>query len=249
MANQQFNITYWQKQKERILDSLKNLGNVPDPIQTGRVVPDEQGISIGLGRRLKLAVLFLDMTGFSARPSEELAEQEVLLRILNLFFSEMVRVAEDFGGTVEKNTGDGLMAYFEDNNAEGKSGCDRAISSALTMFYVTKNFINPILSKNSLLPIRFRIGIDYGWVTIAKLGAARRFNSIVAIGTAANIACKMLGHADPDEIVIGESVVANLPENRRGHCQLKTVKSGWIYRKINHPYPFYTYTSRWTNLE
>ncbi|MBI3038010.1 adenylate/guanylate cyclase domain-containing protein [bacterium] len=118
MPNQAFNITYWQKQKTRILDTLKNLGSVQEPIQAGRVIPDEQALSIGLGRRLKMAVLFLDISGFSARPSEDLGEQDTLLRILNLFFSEMVRIAEDFGGTVEKNTGDGLMAYFEDTSSD-----------------------------------------------------------------------------------------------------------------------------------
>ena len=38
----------------------------------------------------------------------------MLLAALNLFFSELVKVAEDYGGTVEKNTGDGLMAYFDE---------------------------------------------------------------------------------------------------------------------------------------
>lgn len=249
MADQAFNLSYWEKQKTRLLSTLKNLGSVQDPIQSGRVIPDEQAISFGLGRRLKMAILFLDISGFSALPSESLNEQEVLLRVLNLFFSEIVKTAEDFGGTVEKNTGDGLMAYFEDTSAGSSLGSERAISAALTMFYVTANLINPILLKNNLLPLRFRIGIDYGWVTIAKLGAAKRFNSIVAIGTTANIACKMLAHADPEELIIGENVVASLPEQRRHWCKIKTVNSGWIYRKLNRPYPFYTYSGRWINVE
>jgi adenylate cyclase len=43
-----------------------------------------------------------------------------MLRVLNLYFSEMIKIAEEYGGTVEKNTGDGLMAYFEDNSGEPK---------------------------------------------------------------------------------------------------------------------------------
>jgi class 3 adenylate cyclase len=39
--------------------------------------------------------------------------------VLNLHCSEMTRVAEEYGGTVEKNTGDDLMAYFEDNSGDG----------------------------------------------------------------------------------------------------------------------------------
>jgi len=45
-----------------------------------------------------------------------------MLRVLNLFFTEMIRIVEDYGGAVEKNTGDGLMAYFEDRAADDPGG-------------------------------------------------------------------------------------------------------------------------------
>ena len=54
-----------------------------------------------------MAVLFLDISGFSVRKSETVEEQGMILKILNLFFTEMIRIAEEYGGTVEKNTGDG----------------------------------------------------------------------------------------------------------------------------------------------
>lgn len=61
-----------------------------------------------------MAIMFLGISDFSSRPAESSAEQLTLLVALNFFFGEMIRIAEDYGGTVEKNTGDGLMAYFED---------------------------------------------------------------------------------------------------------------------------------------
>jgi adenylate cyclase len=76
------------------------------------VVPAEDSLVLGEGRRIQLAVLFLDICGWSSRPSFLPHEQATNLQILNLFFTEMVRVAEDYGGEVEKNTGDGLLAYF-----------------------------------------------------------------------------------------------------------------------------------------
>jgi site-specific recombinase XerD len=41
------------------------------------------------------------------------------------------------GDTVEKNTGDGLMAYFEDGGQQGEPGSKRAVACALTMMAAT----------------------------------------------------------------------------------------------------------------
>src|SRR5262245_32205112 len=104
---------YFSKIRERTQKSAKKIKANPLPSVLGRVVPDEEDLVIGTGRRVEVAVLFLDISGFSQRLSNTSEEQGLLLKGLNLFFTEMVRTVEDYGGTVEKNTGDGLMAYFE----------------------------------------------------------------------------------------------------------------------------------------
>jgi hypothetical protein len=101
--------SYWQSQIARV-GSLRDKIAATVPTQPGRVIPDDEDLAIGQGRRLKMAVLFLDISGFSKRLSETEDEQAMLLNVLNLFFTEMIKIAEEYGGTVEKNTGDGLMA-------------------------------------------------------------------------------------------------------------------------------------------
>src|SRR5262249_15618490 len=152
--------------------------------------------------------------------------------------TEMTKVAEDYGGTVEKNTGDGLMAYFEDGGGTPPgTGPQRAVSSALTMFAANEHLVKPILQASSIEPIQFRISIDYGWVTVAKLGAPRRFNAYVAIGTTANFAAKMLQHAEPGELVIGDAVRNGLPPTWQVlWTKLKPEPSGWIYTATQLPY-------------
>lgn len=49
-----------------------------------------------------MAVMFIDICGFSSRPMETLEEQDLTLRVLNLFFTEMIRIAEEYGGNVER---------------------------------------------------------------------------------------------------------------------------------------------------
>jgi len=238
---------YWDEQIERVAKLRQTIVARGDAIEQGRVVPDATDLVIGTGRQLDMAVMFLDLCGFSSRPSETLQEQDMLLRVLNLFFTEMIKIAEEYGGVVEKNTGDGLMAYF--NDGEGippENGCKRAITCALTMMFANAHLINPIIRASNMEEFKFRIGIDYGKVTVSQLGAARRFGSLVAIGTRANIACKMLNVASENEIVIGESVKLQLPLDwQANYVMLKQEQSGWTYRATGAPYRYYLYHGRW----
>nr|WP_254617343.1 adenylate/guanylate cyclase domain-containing protein [Burkholderia metallica] len=194
--------------------------------------------------------MFIDICGFSGRRSETVTEQSAMLAALNLFFSEMIKIAEDYGGTVEKNTGDGLMAYFEDNGgAPPEIGCKRAVACALTMMAAREYLISPVLQASGFTPFSFRISIDYGTVIIANLGVARGFNSYVAIGATANFAAKMLSHAGEQEIVIGHSVRQQLPLDwQLNYTEIHPQPTGWTYTETGSPYLLYKYTGRWIRL-
>ncbi len=240
-------LPYWNEQVARIENIRLRIAEQDEAIRAGRVVPETADLVIGSGRQLRMAVMFLDICGFSQRPSENSSEQETILRVLNLFFTEMIRVAEEYGGTVEKNTGDGLMTYFEDGAGNPpEDGCKRALSCALTMMHTNTALINPIIQASGLEEIHFRVGIDYGIVTAGRLGAAGRFGALVAIGTTANIASKMLSVAGVDEILLGESVFNQLPQDRRQRARLHQLDTGWVYRQTRAAYPFYRYDGRWT---
>ena len=240
--------TYWQAQIARIKE-LRDRIAATVPTQIGRIVPEDEDLVIGQGRRLRMAVLFLDISDFSSRLSETEDEQALLLKVLNLFFTEMIRIAEEYGGTVEKNTGDGLMAYFEDGaGTPVEVGCKRAVACALTMMSANEYLIKPILDATPVPEIKFRISIDYGSVTVARLGAARRFNANVAIGATANFASKMLAHAAPGEVVIGATVREQLPPEWHKFTEYLPASTGWVYRQTGLPYPLYKYTGRWSRL-
>jgi class 3 adenylate cyclase len=210
----------------------------------GRIIPDPLDLPIGHGRRLQAAVLFLDISGFTQKPSETAAEQEALVRILSLFFSEMIRIVGDYGGTIEKNTGDGVMAYFAQSSGPGDMR-QRAVACAMTMFHAADHFINPIILASGLAELQFRVCVDFGWLTVARLGAAQRFNHIVAVGTVANRTSKMLRHAAANEILIGDAMLQGLPtEWLQAHVTAKTFESGWCYGD-GTPYTFWLFDGRW----
>jgi adenylate cyclase len=237
---------YLQRQTDRTvatLDAIVNRG----PVNAGRVVPSSDDLVIHDGRRLSATVMFLDICKFSARPAWTEQAQQTLLQVLSLFFTEMIRVVEDYGGFLEKNTGDGLMAYFVKEPNDPTSAQQRAICAALTMFSAADRLINPILRASHIDTLNFRVCLDHGPITVAKVGAARGFNGIVAIGTVANIASKMLALAEQNTILIGTDVMSGLPiEWQRQYVQLKTLNSGWVYTSGGAPYAVWEYTGRWT---
>lgn len=245
MDNDALTPAYRRTQIERLVKAIRRLGELET--SPGRVIPENEDLAIGAGRRLNAAVMFLDISGFSSWPAEHPGEQAGVLACLNLFFSEMVRIAEDYGGFVEKNTGDGLMAYFEDQGGQqADDGSKRAVACALTMHDTNSSLLSAVLATAQVPPIRFRIAIDYGPITIGRLGAARRFNSVVAVGTAANIASKMLSFAQADEILVGQSVQQRLPFDwQLLWTQVIDAPTGWVYRISGLRYPFYRYTGRW----
>lgn len=237
-------LIYHNLQRQRTGASQRRIQAQRTTIFAGRVIPDPADLPIGLGRRLETAILFLDISGFTHRPSESAREQDIQVRILSLFFSEVIRIVGDYGGIVEKNTGDGVMAYFA-SSAGPRDVRHRAVACAMTMFHAADQFINPIIENSGLQRIDFRICIDHGWITVARLGAARRFNHIVAVGTSANRTSKMLGHAMAGEIMIGDAVLAGLPTAwLEDHVSGTGIDTGWYYPDGTQ-YGFWLFGGRW----
>ncbi len=240
-----FSKPYHQIQARRIEIMRRRIRALEQTVALGWIVPDPQDLPIGRGRRLEAAILFLDISGFTRRASETAQEQDHQVRILSLFFSEMIRIVGDFGGTVEKNTGDGVMAYFSRPRRGTPDTRQRALVCALYMFHAATHLINPIIANSGLAPLKFRVCIDYGFITVARLGAAQRFNHIVAVGTAANRTSKMLAHANPDDLLIGDSMLGGLPQAWVDqYVSHSGTQSGWVYDD-GKAYHFWRYSGRW----
>lgn len=205
-------------------------------ITPGRVMPELEQVTIGSGKRFRLAVLFLDICGFSSRSNWTEEEQNLVLRTMNIFMAEMLNVVRDFSGTYEKNTGDGLMAYFGAGAATDEERVRPAVEAAAVMHYINDRLMTPWFTKQGIEPIRFRIGIDLGPVTIARVGLRGDESSIVAIGTPANIACKLMNRIPNGGICIGQEVYSNLPHNWAQACKQAEQPTGFVYITTQAPY-------------
>ncbi len=236
----------WQTQISRVNRLLRNISQRSE-IANGRVVPAENDLVIGSGRRIAATVMFIDISDFTKRPSATSEEQERVLIILYLFLTEMIYVIEDYQGVVEKNTGDGLMAYFDDRNpfTPGGNSLQRAVACALTMHAVNDDIITPILTSAGVAPIQFRISMDHGAITVARIGAPLRFNANVAIGNTANFAAHMLEKINSNVIALGHSAYRRLPNTWSQWAMRSVIATGWIFIESRQPYPLYLYSGRW----
>ena len=227
---------YLQQIIERGNKRIEVLNDRINGVTAGRVMPDLEQVTIGSGKRFTLSVLFLDICGFSSLPNWTADEQKHVLALMNIFMAEMLNIVRDFGGTYEKNTGDGLMAYFGEGCSTDAERVKPAVEAAVTMHYVNDQLFTPWFQARQIQPLRFRIGVDLGPVTISRVGLRGAESSIVAIGTPANIACKLMNRIPNGGICIGGDVHKNLPPGWGLACRQCDQPSGFVYVQTQTPY-------------
>ncbi|WP_299352265.1 adenylate/guanylate cyclase domain-containing protein [uncultured Shimia sp.] len=162
-----------------------------------------------LGQERRLAILFLDMRGFTARTTGQLPYDVVFL--LNRFFDAIVPSITGVGGTVDKYLGDGLLALFElDTEEESANAALQAaagISSALEIF-------NKSLDAEGSDNVRIGIGLHLGDLVLGEIGAAENAPRTI-IGDTVNAASRLESETKVlgVELLVSESLLeaANAP--------------------------------------
>lgn len=163
--------------------------------------------TLQVGRKLKAAVLFSDIRGFTTLsyklPPEQLIEQ------LNSYFSAMVQVIIETGGTVDKFIGDAIMAEFGFPLSQGEADdALNAIRAALGMRAALADLRSQFIAKGQA-PFFSGIGISYGEVIAGDIGALRR-REYGVIGDTVNVASRVEGMTKQfqTDILITESLYA-----------------------------------------
>lgn len=139
------------------------------------------------GQESRLAVLFLDIRGFTARTTGQLPYDVVFL--LNRFFDAVVPSILNQGGRVDKYLGDGFLALFETRDAasSARAALDavQGIGDALTGF-------NAAMEAEGAAPVRIGIGLHLGDVVLGEIGAAQHAPRTL-IGDTVNTASRLEG--------------------------------------------------------
>ncbi len=141
---------------------------------------------LGAVRQQDVAVLFVDIVGFT-RLCEAMTADEVIV-LLRDFHGRMERCVFDHAGTLDKYLGDGLMATFGTPRA-GPRDAANAIACGKSMLAEIAAW-NAERDRLDRAPIRIGVGIHYGPVVLGDIGSARRLEFAV-VGDTVNVASRL----------------------------------------------------------
>ncbi|MCK4505158.1 MAG: tetratricopeptide repeat protein [Candidatus Aegiribacteria sp.] len=149
------------------------------------------------GERRDIAVLYLDLDGFTAL-SEKL-DHEAVHEIAKSIMDALVDVSEEYEGYVDKIEGDRIMVLFGARKA-GENDSIRAISCGFRMLDAIRT-ASSILTETGI-PITASIGINSGPVTVAP----DAIGHLTAIGKTVNLASRMEEAAGVNSILVPDNV-------------------------------------------
>src|SRR5512145_3289065 len=121
------------------------------------------------GERRPITVLFSDIRGFTA--IAESMGPDAVAQLLSEYFSEMVEVIFEHGGTLDKFIGDAVMALWGAPIAHSDDP-DRAMSAAMEMQKLLEE-LNVTWMAKGRPKVQIGIGINFGEVFAGNIGSDR----------------------------------------------------------------------------
>ncbi|MEX0349018.1 MAG: adenylate/guanylate cyclase domain-containing protein [Paracoccaceae bacterium] len=178
------------------------------------------------GQERQLAILFLDMRGFTARTAGQLPYDVVFF--LNRFFDAIVPAITGAGGTVDKYLGDGLLAVFDapspTESARAGLLAAEGVGAALEAF-------NKTLTEHHDRPVHIGMVLHLGNVVLGEIGAADSAPRTI-IGDAVNVASRLERECKELEV---ELIVSNPVLMAAGLASAETELHSFRLRGVSEP--------------
>ncbi len=182
---------------------------------------------------LTVTILYSDIVKFTQL--SECLGANLIAKILNEYLEEMTRIAFEYGGTVDKFIGDGLMVLFgAPENLPASEQARRSIATARLMHdsleKLNQSWLDRgIIGTNGSNPLQFRCGIHLGTAVVGMFGGGQRCD-YTAIGSAVNIAARLQEVAAPNHILISDAIAVYL--NKKDILQAQLFQLKGIEEKV-----------------
>ncbi len=163
--------------------------------------------------------------------------------MLDCVIPMVMHIVYDYGGYVEKNTGDGVMAIVGAEESDDNAA-SAALSIATTTFYALRHLVNPYLESMDIQKVDARIGIDLGTLLIARIGVPTGTSKLprsflTVVGPSANLSCRLQEMAGTNQIWTGDLIRRNAEDNRQRFFKDKTPES-WTWNYLANPEKVYS---------
>lgn len=183
----------------------------------GQYVPPElvdemsrrPGVCTMEGESREMTVFFSDVRNFT-KISEGLEPKQLSL-LMNEYLSAMTQVIHKHRGTIDKYIGDAIMAFWgaplQDNEH-----ARHALLAAIEMQATLKNLM-PRFKIRGWPELKIGVGMNAGMMSVGNMGSQFR-RAYTVMGDAVNLASRLEGLTKQYgvEIIVGESVIAAVPE-------------------------------------
>lgn len=142
------------------------------------------------GERRELTIFMSDLRGFTSI-SQNLHPEKVV-RLLNIYFNGMLQQLSQFGVTVDKFIGDGILGYVPSlNQSSASEENDTAVWASIGMLQKMEE-VNRELQEEGLPVVEIGIGICRGPVVLGNIGTASKLQYTI-IGDSVNRAARIEG--------------------------------------------------------
>jgi adenylate cyclase len=168
----------------------RDLSRFLDASAAKRVRSSDQALKAGDGELKPMAIMFLDLRGFSAAAATLPPAQVIAL--LQEYQSRFVPIVEAAGGSVDKYLGDGILVSFGGGERIGNEAAD-AFSIVPTLIQAGDDWAAE-RARASAPPLGVAVAITHGDVVHGVIGHDDRLEFTV-IGDAVNLAAKLEKHA------------------------------------------------------
>jgi adenylate cyclase len=140
------------------------------------------------GTSTEITLLFSDIKGFTTI-SEKLGP-DALVKLLNVYLTEMTNVIMRHQGTVDKFIGDAIMAFWGAPLPDNDAPFNACVSTLEMQDRLQK--LQSRLAKYGNIQLRQRVGINTGGCIVGNMGSESKFN-YTAMGDPVNIASRLEG--------------------------------------------------------
>ena len=163
-------------------------GRYVSPLIIEQVLKDPSKLALG-GEKREMSFVFSDLEGFTTLA--ESLPPETALALLQDYLDGMLRIAFEYGGTVDRIVGDGVAVFFG-APLNQPDHARRAVGCALAWDRYCEAFREAHRAKNGVALGVTRIGVHTGMAIVGNVGTAERLH-YTAHGDCVNTAARLEG--------------------------------------------------------
>ncbi len=202
------NARLYRRIQDELLINRKFRQYLPEQVVEQVRARPEEALALG-GTERHVAVMFVDIAGFTAMSAERPAAEVV--QGLNAWFGITDPVIERCNGIVDKRMGDGILVVFlhEDDERDGRHPVERAAAAGVGLHQALEEARASLLETvPAFAAMKIRCAIHYGTAIVGNMGSERRMEYTV-IGDTVNTAARVEEKTPAGAVWLsGESVKA-----------------------------------------